>query len=531
MLFFQIILLGGYLYAHLLSVCLKARAQVITHTVLLAASLLFLPISPSDSWKPTSDQSPLLHILLLLLATVGGPYFMLSSTGPLMQKWFSQTSPGRSPYRLYALSNTGSLLALLSYPFVFEPWLTLRHQVFSWSAVYGGYVLLAGWCAAGLWKVSNSEASLVTSTETNSAELTTAADNRVPRPGIASMLLWLGLAASSSAMLLATTNQLCIDVATVPFLWVLPLGLYLISFIICFDSPQWYDRRAWGLLLIVCCPVACWVIDEGADVNITKQIVIYSTILFACCMTCHGELVSSKPHPKHLTLFFVLTSAGGALGGVFVAIVAPYLFKGYWEYHIGLVACALMTLLAWCGQRAWLRGPSPQFWIWTLTVTCRLYPLCILADFLIDQRQERSYSRGGVHAHPIDRFDRNRRPRTKSAGIPHCGDGVLRPSVCVDLLVWQLEISWTCRHRIQDSSGPDPSCLNHRRISSLRTHSHSQRKSTPILDTWSTLRGCRRSYLHDAETRMAGKLANLFAGLYGCRSSTNGMVFNRNSRP
>ncbi|MFO0998788.1 MAG: hypothetical protein U0936_00480 [Planctomycetaceae bacterium] len=369
MLFFQIILLGGYLYAHLLSVYLKTRAQVITHTILLAASLLFLPISPSDSWKPTSDQSPLLHILLLLLATVGGPYFMLSSTGPLMQKWFSQTSPGRSPYRLYALSNIGSLLALLSYPFVFEPWLTLRQQVFSWSSVYGGYVLLAGWCAAGLWKVSNSETALEISTETNSAELTTSADNRVPRPSIASMLLWLGLAASSSAMLLATTNQLCIDVATVPFLWVLPLGLYLISFIICFDSPQWYDRRAWGLLLIVCCPVACWVIDEGADVNITKQVVIYSTILFACCMTCHGELVSNKPHPKHLTLFFVLTSAGGALGGVFVAIVAPYLFKGYWEYHIGLVACALMTLLAWCGQRVWLRGPSPQFWIWTLTVT------------------------------------------------------------------------------------------------------------------------------------------------------------------
>jgi hypothetical protein len=369
MLFFQIILLGGYLYAHLLSVYLKARAQIITHTILLAASLLFLPISPGESWKPTSDQSPLLHILLLLLATVGGPYFMLSSTGPLMQKWFSQTSPGRSPYRLYALSNIGSLLALLSYPFVFEPWLTLRQQVLSWSTVYSGYVLLAGWCAAGLWRVSNTEATLVTFTEANPSELTATVDHRVPRPSIASMLLWLGLAACSSAMLLATTNQLCIDVATVPFLWVLPLSLYLISFIICFDSPQWYDRRAWGLLLIVCCPVACWVIEEGADVNITKQIVIYSTILFACCMTCHGELVSSKPHPRHLTLFYVLTSAGGALGGVFVAIVAPYLFHGYWEYHIGLVACALMTLLAWCGQRVWLRGPSPQFWIWTLIVT------------------------------------------------------------------------------------------------------------------------------------------------------------------
>ncbi len=373
MLFFQILLLGGYLYAHLISVKLKVRTQVTTHLVLLAASLLFLPIAPADSWKPTSDQSPLLQILLLLLATVGGPYFLLSSTGPLMQKWFSRTSPGKSPYRLYALSNIGSLLALLSYPFAFEPWLTLRQQVWSWSAIYGFYLVLAAWCAVRLWKTQASADSTPEMQQSDSPAVAGFdADRRVPKPGIGSMLLWLGLSACPSAMLLATTNQLCIDVATVPFLWVLPLSLYLISFIICFDSPQWYDRRAWGLLLIACGPVACWIISEGADVNITKQIVIYSTVLFACCMTCHGELVSSKPHPKYLTLFYVLTSAGGALGGAFVAIVAPYTFHGYWEYHIGLVACCTMTLLAWCAQRVWLRTPSPQFWIWTSIVTAQV---------------------------------------------------------------------------------------------------------------------------------------------------------------
>lgn len=372
MLFFQILLLGGYLYAHLISVLLKPRTQVITHLSLLTVSLVFLPIAPSDSWKPVADDSPLLQILLLLLATVGGPYFLLSSTGPMMQKWFSQTSPNQSPWRLYALSNIGSLLALLSYPFAFEPWLALRQQVWSWSIVYAAYVGLAAWCGVRYLRHESHPATkfqpgdVSNGTFTSPGSMADAA--RAARPGVGIMLLWLGLAACSSAMLLATTNQLCIDVATVPFLWVLPLSLYLISFIICFDSPQWYDRRAYGLLLIACCPMACWILNEGADVNISKQVVIYATILFTCCMTCHGELVSCKPHSQYLTLFYVLISAGGALGGVFVAIVAPYTFHGYWEYHIGLVACCAITLIAWCVQRIWLRPPSPAFWIWAVVV-------------------------------------------------------------------------------------------------------------------------------------------------------------------
>jgi hypothetical protein len=370
MLFFQVLLLGGYLYAHLLSVRLKPRTQVVTHLSLLAISLVFLPIAPGNSWKPVGDQEPLLQILLLLLATVGGPYFLLSSTGPLMQKWFSQSFRDRSPYRLYALSNIGSLLALLSYPFAFEPWLTLRQQVWSWSVGYGVFVALAAWCAIRLWRehaVAGPQAATAAS-DSSVNQVSLAADARVQRPGIGAMLLWLGLAACGSAMLLATTNQLCIDVATVPFLWVLPLSIYLISFIICFDSPQWYDRRVYGLLLMACCPVACWVISEGANVNISKQVVIYSTVLFACCMTCHGELVSCRPHPKFLTQFYVLVSAGGALGGVFVAIVAPYTFHGYWEYHISLLACCAITLIAWCVQRVWQRTLSIEFWTWVTLV-------------------------------------------------------------------------------------------------------------------------------------------------------------------
>ncbi len=387
MLFFQILLLGGYLYAHVISVKLKPRTQVMTHLSLLAVSLVFLPIAPSDTWKPMADQSPLLQILLLLLATVGGPYFMLSSTGPLMQKWFSQSSPGQSPWRLYALSNIGSLLALLSYPFVFEPWLALKQQVWSWSVVYGAYVVLATWCGMRYLQHQRYAVtkSIATAENMDSMAASSANDARTIRPGAGTMLLWLGLAACSSAMLLATTNQLCIDVATVPFLWVLPLSLYLISFIICFDSPQWYDRRAYGLLLLACGPVACWVIDKGADVKISKQVAIYATILFACCMTCHGELVRCKPHSRYLTLFYVLISAGGALGGVLVAIVAPYMFHGYWEYHLGLVACCVVTLIAWCVQRIWLRTPSAAFWIWATIVTANV---SLLAWFLYSRPKD-----------------------------------------------------------------------------------------------------------------------------------------------
>ncbi|MEO2016303.1 MAG: hypothetical protein ABGZ53_18240 [Fuerstiella sp.] len=367
MLFFQIVLLAGYVYSHLLCSRLSRKAQVCTHLSLLALSVAFLPIAPSESWKPVGDQSPLLQILLLLLVTVGGPYFMLASTGPLMQRWFSQTSPGRSPYRLYALSNVGSLLALVSYPLVFEPWLKLRHQVLSWSFVYIVYVVLAVWCAMQLLRYS----ALNPLTDTTDAEAETPGVTAAA-PDWGQMLLWLGLAACSSAMLLATTNQLCIDVATVPFLWVLPLGLYLLSFIICFDSPHWYDRRVFGLLLLGCCPMACSAVHEGPSMEIADQVAIFSVVLFACCMICHGELVHARPDPKYLTLFYVLVSAGGALGGVFVAIAAPQMFSEYYEYHASLFATCEVALIAWYVQRVWRKSQSSTFWIWTLAASVQV---------------------------------------------------------------------------------------------------------------------------------------------------------------
>ncbi len=360
MLFFQATLLGGYLYAHLLA-RLPLRSQAVTHLIVLAVSLLLLPIAPDESWKPLVDQSPLSRIMLLLVATVGGPYFVLASTGPLMQKWFSHTSPERSPYRLYALSNIGSLLALLSYPFAFEPWLTLHHQVVSWTSLYVVFACFAAWCALRLLQ---HPANPLTGSMSAAAVDTTASFPQTDRPSWTRVILWLSLSACGSAVLLATTNQLCIDVATVPFLWILPLSLYLVSFIICFDQPRWYDRRAFSLLLIACLPIATWALNTGANLDLVKQVVIFSTVMFACCMSCHGELVQSRPDPRYLTLFYLMISAGGVLGGAFVAILATNLFSGYWEYPISLVACCLCTLAAMCHQRVWDSTPSLGFWTW-----------------------------------------------------------------------------------------------------------------------------------------------------------------------
>lgn len=366
MLFFQVLLLGGYLYAHFSSACLSLRRQVLLHLALLTVSLACLPIAPSAAWKPTAGEPPLQQILLLLLATVGGPYFLLAATGPLMQRWFSCFAPGRSPWRLYALSNAGSLLALLSYPFAVEPWLPLQQQVLLWTGIYVVFALAIAWCGLSLLPTRSQPTTTMPLSPAAPAE---GLEPVAAAPGWGRRLLWLGLAACGSAILLATTNQLCIDVATVPFLWILPLSLYLITLIICFDNPHWYDRRVFGTLLAATVPAACWVLAEEVDAPISDQVVIYSAVLFACCMTCHGELVHSRPHPQYLTLFYLLVSAGGAVGGLCVAVLAPLVFSGYWEYHTALASCCLLTLVAWMARRVWQRQLEPAFWAALLTVS------------------------------------------------------------------------------------------------------------------------------------------------------------------
>jgi hypothetical protein len=345
LLFFQTLLLGGYAYAHCSTRWLKPKHQALLHLGLLALALALLPITPDDSWKPSVAGDPTWRILTLLTVNLGLPYFVLSATGPLLQQWFSQTNPGRSPYRLYALSNVGSLLALLSYPFLFEPSLSRRTQASLWSAGLGLFVLACGYCAWRLRRFDGTVAPV--------AAAAGAATEIASSPSGRDRVLWLILPATASVLLLATTNKLCLDVAVIPFLWVLPLSLYLLTFIVCFDSPRWYVRWLFGASLVIGCAVVCDLLISSYHASLIKQIVGYSAALFVGCMFCHGELYRLKPHPRHLTSFYLFVAAGGALGGFLVAVVAPLVFNSYLELHVGLGVLSLLAAIICIQDKSW----------------------------------------------------------------------------------------------------------------------------------------------------------------------------------
>ena len=332
LLFFQSVLLGGYAYAHLSTSRLSPRRQVMLHGLLLLVSLALLPITPSDGWKSDLGGDPNLRILLLLTATIGLPYFVLSSTGPLMQQWFSQTHPGVSPYRLYALSNVGSLVALLSYPAYFEVMFSRHTQARMWSAGLAVFTILCGVCAWIVWRRSPSTAPIAC----DAAVADTVPSGPGEAPSAGDRCLWIVLPMVATVLLLATTNKISQEIAVVPFLWVLPLALYLLSFIVCFDHARWYHRPTFIALLVMGMAAAVQILTTGNDAPMRLQIAVHTAVLFLACMVCHGELYRLKPPPVRLTSYFLLISLGGALGGLFVAVVAPALLSDYRELQLGL---------------------------------------------------------------------------------------------------------------------------------------------------------------------------------------------------
>jgi hypothetical protein len=332
LLFFQVVLLLGYLYSHLLARSFRPRAQGRIHAALLAASLVALPILPKQSWKPTGPEHPAGHILMLLGLTIGLPFFLLSATSPLLQAWYARTGASKGTYRFYALSNAGSMLALLTHPVLFEPFLTSRHQAIEWSV---GYTAVAILCAA---------LALASRSGDTATEKSGAAESA--RPDWRMMALWAALAACGSALLLAVTNHISQNIAAVPLLWVIPLSLYLFSFILCFEGRAWYHRGVFLRLIGLALAAMTFALTPSlAEISLRTMILLYCAGLFICCMFCHGELARLKPVPAHLTSFYLMAALGGALGAAFVALVAPRIFSGYYELHTAMAACAILVLV------------------------------------------------------------------------------------------------------------------------------------------------------------------------------------------
>ncbi|MBI5942831.1 MAG: spermidine synthase [Chloroflexi bacterium] len=336
MLFFQVLLTGGYAYAYWL---VKRPRQGWIHIALLGMTIALLaalgagwpsPITPSADMRPADVSFPVFNIFLLLTVSVGLPYFVLASNGPLMQAWFSRVFPERSYAKLYALSNAGSLFGLFAYPLMIEPVFSLRQQGWLWT---GGFVILAVTVGALSWRARDDDG--------RAASVSTE-----HRPPFSLKVLWIILSGTASLFLLAVTNQISQEVAVIPFLWILPLMIYLLSFILAFSDARWYDRRIYAALFSLASLAALWTLLQAGSLNVLFQIAVYGILLFLAAMICHGELYRLRPHAHYLTSFYLMVSFGGAAGGIFVNLIAPFLFTGYWEFYLAwLVTIVLLVVM------------------------------------------------------------------------------------------------------------------------------------------------------------------------------------------
>ncbi|MGH8245872.1 MAG: hypothetical protein ACREUU_05510, partial [Gammaproteobacteria bacterium] len=403
-------------------------------------TVVTLPIIPSDWWKPADGTMPAARILVLLAAEVGAPYFLLSTTGPLIQAWFALANPGKSPYRLYALSNVGSLGALLTYPFVFEPLFPVDVQGWMWSAAFVGFAALAGGMGLWIWRIAAGleQEGLVQATLVDDSQMKRA---ETQSPQWYHLFAWVTLAALPSMAFLAVTNHLCQDVAPVPLLFIVPLSLYLLTLIICFDREAWYSRVFFGVFGAMILAILCgleisttldeqliqwqrrvglerqltfteavnWAISvpkeigfflnrlfnwhlnldipftaEGYEDDVKFQAVMYLAALFFGCMLCHGELVKLKPAAKRLTQFYLLISAGGALGGLFVALISPYLFVRPYELHLTVIGFFAAAMLALYSASQWFQVLRQEMVQWSAAfVSAGCLILIIAAQFTL----------------------------------------------------------------------------------------------------------------------------------------------------
>ena len=337
MLFFQGALLLGYAYADVAPRNLGPKRQPQLHIVVAVIGLLTLPILAPESWKPAGGEEPISRILLLLAVTIGLPYVLLSTTSPLIQSYFARLRPGQDPYRLFALSNAASLAALVAYPVAIEPYVGTRMQAWGWSTLFGLFVLLLGALA---WRVSRAQSP---ARESVAVAGSTGEANSIDSPELKTQLRWIALSAAGSMLLLAVSNHITQNVASVPLLWILPLTLYLLTFILTFDGTGWYKRAGYaGPFLVLVSGMCFLLLNKDFQFDLVVQTSVFCVGLFVVCMVCHGELVLAKPAPQHLTRFYLLVSIGGALGALVVSVLAPLLFATYVETALALLVAALL---------------------------------------------------------------------------------------------------------------------------------------------------------------------------------------------
>jgi hypothetical protein len=364
LLFFQAALLAGYAWAHLVVGRLSPRRQRDAHLALVGSALALLcwraaiwpsPITPSGAPGKAAVDAPILSILGLLTSTIGLPFVALAATSPLLQAWFARRRPGRSPFWLFALSNAGSLLGLLSYPLLVEPLASVRTQGWLWSAAFVACAAGVAWCAC-----ATPRDTVQPGPEAAAIAADPSGPGRRESLRMTDLLLWLGLAFFPSVMLAAVTSHLTQEVAAVPFLWMLPLAVYLLTFILSFAWPD-AGRGPFRVALVVAAGLTLFALHSALLLRVPVRLVLWSAILFVYGMAGHGELARRRPAPSRLTSYYLAIAAGGALGALLNAVVAPLLFTGYWELHVGILAGPAVVLGAtWAGASS---AEARQRWV------------------------------------------------------------------------------------------------------------------------------------------------------------------------
>lgn len=417
MLFFQAGLLLGYVYAHELISRLTPKRQAALHSALLILSLAALPILPTPMWQPHPGEDPTWRVFGALATAVGAPYLLLSSTSPLLQSWYAGMSAGTLPYRYFALSNAGSLIALLSYPILFEPHLTSHQQAWIWSIGF------AAFAALGIATAIVAHRRIVVRAEPKLL------GRAVPRA--ARLILWLALPACASALLLAVTNLLTQNIAPMPLLWVVPLSTYLLTFVVCFESDRWYKRAIFLPLLFPA--LGCLAAAMGPLTNraVALEVPLFTAALFVCSMACHGELARLKPTAEQLTTFYLCLAAGGAIGGLFIALIAPHVFRAMYELPIALVSCPLLLLAVLWRERSSWNKPDLGLSVWLAALAATI----VLAGYTGRQiwSQERfaiRLARNFYGALRVDEFeDHHQKVRELSHGTITHGIQFLSPTL------------------------------------------------------------------------------------------------------